>query len=218
MSKLTQRTLLCLITGLALYVLFFFWLDRPIDVWIHTHLADGRAFQWGTYISFLAYGPVIRLLLAIGIILAIACDRGRRQRWAMCVLYVCISCAVALVVGDGFKYFLARYRPVMLFDKNLYGLHFFSKVWEINSTPSGHTLRAFAILTALSLLFRRGCVLFMPLAAAIGVSRVIVTAHYPSDVIFGAVIGILSAVWMYRYFIGNKFDSNRLSHHHQGDL
>jgi membrane-associated phospholipid phosphatase len=43
-------------------------------------------------------------------------------------------------------------------------------------------------------------------AALIGASRVVVTAHYASDVLFGAFIGIFSTLWTYRYFFtSSKF-------------
>ncbi|MCB2171068.1 MAG: phosphatase PAP2 family protein, partial [Deltaproteobacteria bacterium] len=120
--------------------------------------------------------------------------------WSRVLLYVCISAAVAMVIGEGLKYLLGRYRPVMLFEQNLYGFHFFSGKWELNSTPSGHTIRAFSILTALSLVYRRWMPLFISIAVLIGISRVLVTAHYPSDVLFGAYIGIFTALWTFVYF------------------
>ena len=95
----------------------------------------------------------------------------------------------------------------MLFEYDLYGLHFFSAEWALNSTPSGHTLRAFSLLTALSMLYRRFTILFISIAVLVGASRVAVTAHYPSDVIFGAFIGILTALWTYKHFFNN---GNRL--------
>jgi len=49
------------------------------------------------------------------------------------------------------------------------------------------------------LLHWRFTVVFLSLATLIGVSRVAVTAHYPSDVLFGAFIGIFTALWAYKY-------------------
>jgi len=118
--------------------------------------------------------------------------------------------AIALVIGDGLKYLLGRYRPIMLFEQDLYGLSFFSTEWAMNSTPSGHTLRAFAILTALSILFRRFTFVFISIAVLIGVSWVAVTAHYPSDVVFGAFIGVFTALWGYKYFFSKDNESNKL--------
>ena len=44
------------------------------------------------------------------------------------------------------------------------------------------------------MLYRRFAVVFISIAILIGVSRVIVTAHYPSDVVFGAFIGVFTAL------------------------
>ena len=97
----------------------------------------------------------------------------------------------------------------MLFEQNLYGLHFLSAEWALNSTPSGHTLRAFSILTALSMLYRRFASIFIIIAIVIGISRVVVKAHYPSDVVFGAFIGIFAALWVYKHFFIEDNNSNK---------
>ncbi|MBW2173019.1 MAG: phosphatase PAP2 family protein, partial [Deltaproteobacteria bacterium] len=46
--------------------------------------------------------------------------------------------------------------------------------------------------------------LFIFVALMIGISRVVVTAHYTSDVLFGAFVGTVTALWMYRYFYKSK--------------
>lgn len=157
----------------------------------------------------MANGSYVRLGIALCLILIVICDFGLKRRWTRFLLYICISGAIAIVIGDGLKYLLGRYRPIMLFEQNLYGLHFFSTEWALNSTPSGHTLRAFSFLTALSMLYRRFTVVFISIAILIGVSRVVVTAHYPSDVVFGAFIGVFTALWVYKYFFGKDRESNK---------
>ena len=142
-------------------------------------------------------------------ILVLISDSGLKRQRTRFLLYICICVAIAIVIGDGLKYLLGRYRPIMLFEHNLYGLHFFSAEWALNSTPSGHTIRAFSLLTALAMLYRRFAFVFISIALLIGLSRVAVTAHYPSDVLFGAYIGILTAVWTYQYFFvkDSEFDT-----------
>jgi membrane-associated phospholipid phosphatase len=200
MENLGKKTALTAGITFIIYLVLFFWVDRAVDLWIHNHWAQTWVFQAGTYGSCLAQGSYIKLGLALGLILIIIIDPGLQKKWTRNLLYICVTGACAIIIGDGLKYLLGRYRPVMLFEHNLYGLHFFASKWALNSTPSGHTLRAFSLLTALSLLQRRFTVIFLSLAALIGVSRVMVTDHYPSDVLFGAFIGIFAALWAYKYF------------------
>lgn len=200
MEDLGKKTAVAAGITFIVYLLLFFFVDRAVDLWVHQHWAHTRVFTAGTYISYLAKGSFVELGLAAGFILILVADPRLQKNWSRKLLYICTAGAMAIIIGEGWKYLLGRYRPVMLFEHNLYGLHFLSSKWELNSTPSGHTLRAFALLTALSLLWRRGAVVFLSLATLIGVSRVVVTAHYPSDVLFGAFIGIFTALWAYQYF------------------
>lgn len=61
------------------------------------------------------------------------------------------------------------------------------------SFPSGHTAAAFAGSALLSCYFPKGRGLFHTLASATGLSRIYVGAHYPGDVISGAVVGTILA-------------------------
>jgi membrane-associated phospholipid phosphatase len=200
MEDLFKKTAITAGITAIIYLVLFFFFDRAIDVWIHNNCSNTWLPKLGTYISYLAKGEYIRLILAICFILILVSDPSIEKRWTRYLLYICISGSIAIIIGDGLKYLLGRYRPIMLFENNLYGLHFFSSKWTLNSTPSGHTVRAFSLLTALSLLYRRFTVVFISVALLIGVSRVAVAAHYPSDVVFGAFIGIFTAAWTYKNF------------------
>ena len=200
MTDLQKKTGVFAVITAILYLTFFLFFDRAIDLWVHQHWAKTWVFALSRDISFMGKGSFIRLGVALCFIVAGLWGLDPQRPWSRILLYVCVTAAVAMVIGDGLKYLLGRYRPVMLFEQNLYGLHFFSGKWELNSTPSGHTIRAFSILTALSLIFRRLMPLFIFVAVLIGISRVLVTAHYPSDVLFGAYIGIFTALWTFAYF------------------
>ena len=200
MENLARKTAVAAGLTLIVYVILFFFVDRAVDLWIHNNCADTWVPRWGEYISSLAKGRITGLLLTAGFILVIAADPELKKGWTKQLLFICTAGAVAILIGGSLKFLLGRYRPVMFFEKDLYGLHFFANKWPMLSTPSGHTLRAFSVLTALSLLYRRLAPAFLTLAALIGISRVMVTAHYPSDVLFGAFIGSFSALWTYKYF------------------
>ena len=74
--------------------------------------------------------------------------------------------------------------------------------WEVEyaSLPSGHAIDAFAIATAIGALWPRLRPLMWTYAVAIAVSRVVLTAHFPSDVIAGAVVGVVGVLLVRDWF------------------
>ena len=66
--------------------------------------------------------------------------------------------------------------------------------------PSSHATNNFALATFFSLHYRRWTWLWMMYAALMGVSRIVVGVHFPSDILGGAIIGalcamIVNAIW-----------------------
>ena len=59
------------------------------------------------------------------------------------------------------------------------------------SFPSGHTGASFASAWILSLVWPRLAPVFLGLAGTVGFSRIYVGAHYPGDVLSGAILGML---------------------------
>jgi len=68
------------------------------------------------------------------------------------------------------------------------------------SLPSGHATTAFAVLAAFGVLWPRGRTILLIYALIIGASRVLVMAHYPTDVAAGALVGIVGVLLVRRYF------------------
>lgn len=73
------------------------------------------------------------------------------------------------------------------------------------SLPSGHATTSFAALVAIGLLFPRARMVLWIYALVIAVSRVAVSAHYPSDVLAGAICGVLGAFLVRDWFAARRF-------------
>jgi undecaprenyl-diphosphatase len=58
----------------------------------------------------------------------------------------------------------------------------------------------FSVLVAFGTLWPRARTILWIYALLIAVSRVVVTAHYPSDVLAGAVVGAVGGLLVRRYF------------------
>ena len=61
------------------------------------------------------------------------------------------------------------------------------------SFPSGHTLHAVMASTVLGYIQPMLLVFMLPFTLLVAVSRMVLGLHYPSDVIVGALIGVLVA-------------------------
>jgi len=130
----------------------------------------------------------------------------KNMLYAMRSLFVLLSVSLSGIFIDLLKWIGGRSRPVELFAHGHYGFDYFRTSYEFTSFPSGHAQTAFAMAAALTLLFPRwGIPLFLT-AGAVAVSRIILTAHYLSDVIAGAGIGILFTMAIKKYFDRKKIE------------
>ena len=62
----------------------------------------------------------------------------------------------------------------------------------------------FAISMGLTILYPRFGIIFLLVALLVGLSRIILIAHYPSDVVFGAYLGLSTAILLKRYYLDKQ--------------
>lgn len=181
-----------------LIVACYLFVDRPVAEAALT-LRDTAWHALAKGLSQVANHLFFNVLVAAGLI-AGAVDglaNGLTAR-SRDLLYLCLAVASAMLLGDVFKEFFGRARPPLLFTQGVYGFFPMTGGDMHSSFPSGHTLRIFSSMTALGLVLPRLRAPALTLAAAVGASRVLALRHYPSDVLFGAFLGVTAALWGWR--------------------
>ncbi len=143
-------------------------------------------------ITLLGEKGILLLLLALGLMCF-----SRTRRIGVCVFGA--VCCGALITNFILKDWVARPRPFETLD-------IYRQWWEAVgspaedgfSFPSGHVTAAAAGMTALCLMKgRRLVVPSVVIVLLMAISRNYLMAHYPSDVLFAAVIGVASAFIAY---------------------
>lgn len=98
----------------------------------------------------------------------------------------------SLIIGQLFvhpvKWLVNRPRPCLALNE----ARVFRALNNNNSFPSGHTCAAITIAFVFSQSFPHAALLLFLLAAMVGVSRIYLGVHYPTDVLAGAAIGYFS--------------------------
>ena len=163
-------------------------------IWFFDQITDfGKSgwFLWPLGIVFLA--------------LAALPDLPRMPQLVLAAVIVRIGYLFCAVAAPGLfvnvvKHIFGRARPGVggVVDPFLFSP--FSWPAAYASLPSGHAATAFSVLVAFGVLWPRARTVLWIYALLIAVSRVVVNAHYPSDVLAGALVGVVGALLVRRYF------------------
>ncbi len=172
---------LALLGGIALTAS----LDQPVANHFRDHRSQGGqdvADAWAK-VGTIGVGAVTAGVLAGGLI-------SHNEKVTHAGLRLLFSVGLAGGAAEGIKFALGRERPL----QNTSALDFDPAHFD-TSFPSGHTTLAFAMATSLSDDIHRtwATVGLYGLATGVAVSRVYQEAHWVSDVVGGAALGIASA-------------------------
>jgi undecaprenyl-diphosphatase len=107
--------------------------------------------------------------------------------------FLFLAIAVPGLVVTVAKRIIGRARPLFS-DGDAFVYHFLLWRPSYASFPSGHATTAFAALVAFGVLWPRLRPLLWTYAVMIALSRVVLAAHYPSDVVAGAIAGVVGAL------------------------
>jgi membrane-associated phospholipid phosphatase len=165
-----------------------FYFDAVIRQWVLEH-SNRTVKQVMRNIS--RYGDWPEHVAAGLLLVGIAWWRGSK-RWVRIGLTMILACAIAGLVARGLKITTGRARPSVKQELGWTGPHLSAKY---NSFPSGHTAATSAFFGVLFFANRRIGLCAAPIPLVIAASRMYVAAHYLSDVVCAALIGILCA-WL----------------------
>lgn len=155
-----------------------------IDPWVFHHVAYSKVYDqdWGRALRSVGYWPLWMILsLALGLV-----DRHAKR-----AAFLAGSITIAGIAGELLKLIVRRERPGT--HDGIYSfrpLHDHLLSSRNFGMPSSHAVIAFSGAAALSILFPEATLVWYALAVGCGVTRLLAGAHYLSDVIAGAVIGV----------------------------
>ena len=181
--------LLALTIAVAIKVVLFF--DQPILSIAHTW--DGNPDIWKA-VSETANIPLI--VIGLGFVAWLFVTKRRREALLVLVILAAVTAGSEVV-----KQLTLRPRPEAGTASGIPGVAY--------SYPSGHVLESLTILgfialrlwrSAVALVLRVGvAILVIVEVVLVGIARMALGAHYPSDVLAG-VLGALGALGLYAWF------------------
>jgi len=140
----------------------------------------------------------------LGLVLAgIAWWRGSKK-WARIFLAMLLACALAGVSARVVKTATGRARPSVKSEEIWNGPRLSSKY---HAFPSGHAAASSAFFAVLFFVNWRIGLACLSIPLLIGFSRMYVAAHYLSDVVFAALLGVLCAILVERSLLRSKTKS-----------
>jgi undecaprenyl-diphosphatase len=130
--------------------------------------------------------------------------RPAAARFAIRVEYCLLAVALPVVVAEAIKWTAGRGRPFVGGKANAFNFVPFTGTEAYFSFPSAHAVTAFALAFAIAAIWPRWWVATFSYAVLIAASRLVLLAHHPSDVVGGALVGIVGAMAVRYWFAARR--------------
>jgi undecaprenyl-diphosphatase len=197
------------LAGLSVVLAIALWLDTPLH-----RLTGGldpalhRVFAMVTRIGKSDWS----ILLAAALCLGFALRARRAARWRDAVLwrnaaglagFVLAALLASGIAANVLKWGLGRARPSISDGVAPFGFDPIATSAGWASFPSGHATTIVALAVALGFVWPRLRLAFLSLALWVAVSRVMVGAHWLSDVVAGAALGA-ATVYALRLWLARR--------------
>lgn len=204
---LSRRSAPLFVLGFAVLIVALYWLDRPFSVWGQGLPEAVRAAfrwmtQWGESDWILI--PTLIAWLVAWLLSLLTRDNIRLALRELAAIagFVFLGVGLPGLASALLKRIIGRGRPETWATDA--PLSFQSLSWidsDYQSFPSGHATTAFSLAAVIAFLWPKAFWPAMAFAAIIAVSRIVVGAHYPTDITAGAVLGVLGAYAVRQLFV-----------------
>ena len=198
---------------MVLMAISYALIDRPLTLFCQDLNPEVvQVFQWITKL-----GKSTGYLVVFFVLFVFFKYSLRRPIAANRALFLFAAVALSGLTTDLIKPLVGRFRPKLLFEADLYGFDPFRIGYEYNSFPSGHATTVFALAGALTFFFPRWRLPLFSFAAIVGLSRIIVGAHYLSDVVGGATVGVMTVFALVLFCRHSNWSHCRLDRNKEKD-
>ena len=149
---------------------------------------------------------VLAVLAAAVLLMAVIAARFRgisRSLWlglATRAQFLFFAVLVPVLAGEAIKWAVGRGRPFVGGKANAFNFTPFAGGEAYASFPSGHAVTGFALAFAVTAVWPRARIPMIVYALLIAGSRLLLLAHHPSDVVAGALIGVVGAMSVRYWF------------------
>jgi len=205
--KERQRLRVGAVAAVAVVILSMMWADATLiriaarlPRWIYEAFSAITDYGRSSWVLW----PTGILILTTAAATTRAATRGARLVLATIAVrlgYVFLAVGIPGLFVTIVKRWIGRVRPSEI---GPFAYHPFSWDPAYASLPSGHSAAAFSALVAIGAVFPRTRPILWIYAVTIAMSRVIISAHYPSDVIAGAAVGAVGAILVREWFAARR--------------
>jgi membrane-associated phospholipid phosphatase len=130
-----------------------------------------------------------------------------RVQWlsfGMRVQFLFFAVLTPVLAGAVIKWIVGRGRPFVGGAANPFNFEPFAGTAAYASFPSSHAITAFALAFAVTAVWPRALPAMIVYALVIAGSRLVLLAHHPSDVVAGALVGLLGAMSVRYWFAARR--------------
>src|SRR5882757_8848549 len=194
--------------GIAIIVLMYA-LDATEIGWMPPR---GTAWLWPVRILTDFGKSAYVLWLLAGMLFAVAIISPRLRATSRSLLlgfgtrlqFLFFAVLVPVLTGEAIKWVVGRGRPFVGGEANAFNFAHFAGTEAYASFPSGHAITSFALAFAVSAVWPRARAAMIVYAVLIAISRLVLLAHHPSDVVAGALIGVVGAMFVRYWFAARR--------------